>query len=392
MPAAANLFGRAVSLLPVADPTRLQLALELFDTQMEIGDFKAAEAVVGQTLRAAEVLGDERLQARAAVQRAYLLHHTESSEIDELAETERLKEIFEKTGDDYGLAKVYQLVAEVYWDQLNTGAALDALEMALQHARSGSNKHDEFKILAWIATGAFWGPVHVDEGLSLCEEIDNTSNANPLVEARCLWSRAGLQAMKGNFDEARTLFAKARNIQTEFGQTLALAFGTQISGLIELLADEPSAAEQQFRQGYEKLEEMGERPYLATQAALLARSLYTQDRYEEAERYTELSETASDGDEASKAEWGPTRARVMARRGEIEPAEHLAREAVAIAKMGDDVISTANSLMGLAEILLLSGRAEQAHEPIEEAFKLYEGKGVVPWMEKTRALLERFSA
>jgi tetratricopeptide (TPR) repeat protein len=267
---------------------------------------------------------------------------------------------------------------------------MDSLEKALHHARRAANAHDESKILAWMATAALWGPVHVDEGLAICDEINNTANASPLLLAKCLWSRAGLLAMRGEFEEARSLFNKAMMIQTEFGQTLSLAIGTQVSGLIELLADDPIAAERELRVGYEQLERMGERPYLTSQAALLARALYSQERFDEAERYTRLSEEASDGDEGSTGEWGPTRARILARQGSLKEAEDLARRAVAIAKDGDVIMYTANSLMSLAEILLLSGRPEEAREPIEDAFKVYESKGVRPWMDKARELLSRF--
>jgi predicted ATPase/class 3 adenylate cyclase len=391
MHAAADLLSRATALLPPREPNRLQLSLELFDARMELGDFKGAESLIQQTVRAAEAIGDNLMEARALVLETYVHQQTGEPNLDELEVAERLRGLFEQAGDDYGLSKVHQLTAEVYWDQLNTAAALSALEKALYHARAAANHHDESKILAWMATATFWGPGHVDEGLALCEQMmETTDHLNPLVEAKILTSRSGLHAMKGEFDQARSLFAKAKNIQTEFGQTLSLAHGTQFSGLIELLADDPVAAEREFRRGYTELEEMGERPYLTTQAALLARALYSQDRYEEAERYTQLSEAAADGDEASKAEWGSTRARIMARRGELDDAERLAHEAVATAKEGDDIISTANCLVGLAEILLLSDRADEARGPIEEAFKLYESKGVTPWMTKVRALLDRF--
>jgi hypothetical protein len=78
-------------------------------------------------------------------------------------------------------------------------------------------------------------------------------------------------------------------------------------GAVELLADEPVAAEHGLRWGYDLLETAGEKGFLSTMACWLARATYAQHRYERAERYTEVAErllvsrirTRCDGEERS---------------------------------------------------------------------------------------------
>ena len=91
-----------------------------------------------------------------------------------------------------------------------------------------------------------------------------------------------------------------------------------------------------MREGFELLESIGETGYLSSLASLLAEAIYMQKRYEEAERFSEVSEqNAAPEDLASQASWRSTRAAVLAQRGEAEKAEGLAREAVDIARRTD---------------------------------------------------------
>ena len=100
------------------------------------------------------------------------------------------------------------------------------------------------------------------------------------------------------------------------------------AGWAELLAGDAPAAERELRIGYEALERMGEQSYLSTTAAYLARAVFAQARYEEAEGLTEVSdEAAAEDDLSSHAMWRGTRARVLARRNDGD-AERLARESV----------------------------------------------------------------
>jgi class 3 adenylate cyclase/tetratricopeptide (TPR) repeat protein len=390
MPAAANLLGRAARLLPIRDPQRSELSLNLSDALMEIGELKEAGAVIEQITKVATATKDERMLARASLQHCWLRSYTDVEGWKEqaLAETERLIPLFESASDQFGLARSHYLRAQIHWDDYRLVDAEKALEQALFHAREGGEKtHDEAKILSSLTATLFWGPMPVSQALTICDEIVEQGGGNRFVQATALLRTAGLRAMSSEFDEARASVARARSILSDLGQAFSLARSTHEAGLVELLAGDGPAAEKEFRSGLEALETRGEKAFLATSAALLARALYEQDALDDAESFTRASEEAAGDDPAIKAEWGPTRAKVLARRGQLDEAETLAREALAIASEPDDVLVRGHALEGVAEVLLLADNKADAKPLLEEALALYEKKQVAPLIEKVRAAL-----
>ncbi|MEA2477448.1 MAG: hypothetical protein QOC87_1647 [Actinomycetota bacterium] len=389
MPAAANLLGRAARLLPIRDARRLELSLKLTDALMETGEFTEATTLVEQMMKVATVLKDPALQARARLQESLLKSFTDPDAWQEGArdEMESLIEVFEGNDDDFGLARANYLLAQLNWDQYKMGDAEAALERALEHAHQGQDSHDEAKILSSLSAILFWGPTPVDKAIALCEEIIERSGGNRFVQAMCMSRTAGLQAMQGDAAGGRSSMARARAILTDLGQALPLAHITQEAGLVELLADDAEAAEKEFGTGVAALAAMGEQAYLATSEALMARAVYDQGRYDEAYELTERSEQTAGDDETTKVEWGPTRARVLARRGEVEAAVSLANEALAIASEPEDILARGHALEGLAETLELSGKKTDAEPHWKEALQLYETKGIKPLIERVKAHL-----
>jgi Flp pilus assembly protein TadD len=160
-----------------------------------------------------------------------------------------------------------------------------------------------------------------------------------------------------------------------------------------MLADDPAAAERELGKGYSALEEMGERGLLSMVAAELARAIYAQGRFEEAEWFTATSEElAATADVASQISWRAVRAKILARRHEFAAAEELAREAVALAEQTDGLNSQGRALMDLAEVLELAGRAGEAQPVLEQALHLFERKGNVVSARKASAVLDEFEA
>jgi tetratricopeptide (TPR) repeat protein len=135
---------------------------------------------------------------------------------------------------------------------------------------------------------------------------------------------------------------------------------------------------------------MGDRGLLSTVAAALARAIYAQGRYEEAERFTEISEELDGrGDIAAQIGWRTTRGKVLAQRHDFEQAESLAREAVAISERTDDLAQRGRALLDLAEVLELAQRNEEAARLVDRALDLFEQKGNVVLAQETRKLLAR---
>jgi tetratricopeptide (TPR) repeat protein len=159
-------------------------------------------------------------------------------------------------------------------------------------------------------------------------------------------------------------------------------------GAVEMLAGDPAAAEWHLRRGYGALEEAGETGGLSTMAALLANAVYTQGRYEEAERYTRISEeTAARNDYFSQILWRSVRAKAFASDGRLADGEQLAREAVTLAEATDDIDFHGDALMALADVLCLAERPAEAIPVIKEALRLFEQKGNVVSAGKARSLV-----
>jgi tetratricopeptide (TPR) repeat protein len=182
--------------------------------------------------------------------------------------------------------------------------------------------------------------------------------------------------MRGSFDEARRLAARSRTILEDLGLMLAASVLDVWAGQVELLAGDPAAAERIWRASYETLERLGERGNLSTIAAFLAEALYEQEANDEAQRLTEVSEgAASDDDATSQIAWRVTRAKLLARRGELERAEELSREAVARADQTEWPNLRGSARTSLAEVLLAAGRPDGAGRAAEEAVEIYDNKG-----------------
>jgi hypothetical protein len=77
----------------------------------------------------------------------------------------------------------------------------------------------------------------------------------------------------------------------------------------------------------------------------------------------------------TQVRWHRVRARVLARRGEIQAAEALAREALAIAEASDFVNERADALIDLSHVLEESRRCDEAVAAASRAVHLYEVKG-----------------
>jgi hypothetical protein len=65
----------------------------------------------------------------------------------------------------------------------------------------------------------------------------------------------------------------------------------------------------------------------------------------------------------------------LARRGDVEAAERLAREATTSAARTDFLDLRARAVADLAEVLRLAGRPEESAAAVQEAIRLYEQKG-----------------
>ena len=389
MPAAANLLGRAARLLPIRDAQRADLTLMWIDALIEIGQLDQARELVEQLQKVGKATKDERIEARADLHATLIRSYTDVEGWRDHArsEVDRLIPILEKHSDHIGLARAHVLIGLTCWDEYKLGDAEKAYQTALEHARASEEKsHDEAKIQASLTAILFWGPTPVEKAIEIATAITEESGGSRLVLATVRIRTGALKAMAGDFDEGRELVAAGRAEFVELGQSFQDARASQEAALVEMFAGDPAAAEKELRAGISALEAMGEKAYLSTSAALLARALNAQERYEEAEEATKVSEEAAGDDPSMKAEWGPARAVSLAHRGQLEEAEKMARETLELASEPEDPLIRGYALYSLAEVLIFADKTAEAKPLLDEALALYEGKGVVPLVEQVKNL------
>ena len=384
--AAVRLLERAVALTADDQARRAMLLPDLGGALIEAGRLADADQVLADAKQAAESVGDEPAAARALVQRQVLrLHRGDAGTAEASAVVERVIPVFEAAGDDQGLVSALRLRAWHQWISARAEAAAADFDQAAEHARRGGLEHERIDILGWIASSLFFGPTPVATAIERCEAIRAEVGDNLLATATVLEPLAGLHAMEGRFDEARSLLATTEAAFEELGLSLNSAVSHH-TAMVELLAGDPAAAERCLRKGIEALEGMGDRVLLSTTAAFLGQAVLAQGRDDEAERYTDLSaELASDDDLITQAAWRWVRAMILARRGGVAEAERLARQAVAIAAKTDFLDQRAGALVVLGRVLALRERGDEAHAALTEALSLYERKGNLVTAAQVRA-------
>jgi tetratricopeptide (TPR) repeat protein len=195
--------------------------------------------------------------------------------------------------------------------------------------------------------------------------------------------------MQGRLDVGRELLAQATTLAEELGLEFMLVAASRIRCYVEVLAGDALAAEHALRPACEALERMGDWGHFATLAPKLADALFIQGANdEEALRLTELAErSATPGVADEDIGWRRVRAKLLARQGDDQEAERLAREATERAALTDLLDDRAQALADLAEVLGLGGRPEESAAVLEEAIDLHEQKGNVVAAERLRAVL-----
>jgi tetratricopeptide (TPR) repeat protein len=292
--------------------------------------------------------------------------------------------ILEAAGDEAGLARAWHLSAVVHlassWSEHSI-----ALEQALTYAQRAGDAHEAGMITSALAIGLIFGPTPVESAIARCNEMLEHS-PGPFAEAVISVALAVLHAMATRFEQARELYAQTRRLDDELGSRLG-AIHHYHGAMIALLAADPATAERELRTGYEALREMGEQSLLSTLAGLLGHVLYDLQRFADADEMTAYAQEITQPDDvASNTLWRSTRAKLLARTGDHQPAILLAESALALVETTDAIGEHAGMLLDLAEVLRLADRHHEAATPIERALHLFEAKGNIAGATRARTL------
>jgi class 3 adenylate cyclase/tetratricopeptide (TPR) repeat protein len=379
VPAAASLLRRAAGLLGVDDPDRPQLLIEAAEASIEQGMFSESDKMILTAIEDARGIHNRALELAASVLQLEFRYTTAPEEMEDtiVGDVRMMLPELESLEHHDGLARAWRLLMFVNEMTLRFGEAEVAAERTLQYARQAGNRLMEGRAIPSLGYCALNGPTPVPAAVERCGQLLEEVKGNRKAEALLLAAISHLEAMRGNFEEARTLYRRSRAVLEELGWTFLAAQTSFDSGPVEMLAGDPAAAEAELRRDYVTLVGMGEKNYISTTAALLAHSVYEQGRFDEALELSLLSEDlAASDDLTSQVLWRGVRCKVLARQGDLEGAEFLAREAVRMIGGSDSLEAQGNALLSLAEVLVMAGRHDEAVAEFRQAAGCFSRKGM----------------
>jgi hypothetical protein len=239
----------------------------------------------------------------------------------------------------------------------------------------------------------YYGPTPVPEAIHRADAILARAPEAPIVQSTCLVCLAGLHALSGQFEHARDLLARGRAISEELGFRVWLAGFSLLSSEIEMLAEDPAAAERELPVGLRRARgDGGARAALDGCRRVGSGDLCPGSLRRSGPVHGRKRRTGSDGrhDFTDLVARGPGEnsceaRRVYGRRGSCSGA-------VALAEQTDGLNSQGRALMDLAEVLELAGRASEAQPVLEQALHLFEQKGNAVAARKAGAVLNELEA
>jgi len=387
-PAAGSLLRRGAGVLPEDSLDRGVLLPRLAEAQLETGQFDDARATLAEARRIAGVLGDDRLEADAALV-GLLIDVLTADQADwgaiAATEVERAIPIFERTSDPAGLALAYRVLEYIHGTPGRYGEAAKAAERVIEYARIADERQLETRGMIGYAQMAVLGDTPVDEALAACERLVDGVSGDRRAEALIRLSMAQLRAMRGDFDEARELYRRAKVMLEEIGPGVVTASTSIDAAAVEVLAGDLAAAEHALRRDDESLAAMGEQYVRSTVLGLLARVLTLQGRLEEADAVADATKgLAAEDDVDPQVAWRTVRACVL-RESAMEEALRIAREALELSRTAENPRLQALSLADLGDLQADAGHGTEAEAAWNEAIALYSAKGDHVSADRVRA-------
>jgi class 3 adenylate cyclase/tetratricopeptide (TPR) repeat protein len=380
--AAVSLYERAAALVPAGD-IDLALEAELGDALHGAGkgpdSLRRAESLSARASAAGDRVGELCGRIREGLFRTFFEPEGATEKLAALIE--EAMPMFHAAGDDAALYIGYSALGQVGNMRGQIDAGLEAYEQAATHAQQAGLPHGD---LGSRASTRYAGTTPVTGLLAWLDATEPQVGWNDGLRA----VRARALAMLGRFDEARAILAETRAVLAERGSGIKFAGSFEDSLDVELLADDPAAAVEFGAEGCRLFDELGEHSILSTAAGWLAEALYALDRLEEADAWAgRAAELGSSDDAITQMLWRQVRSKVLARRGKVDEAERLAREAVAVSEKTDFLNEQGDVYADLAEVLLLAGKADEAAAALAQALARYERKGNLVSTRRAQARL-----
>jgi hypothetical protein len=371
--AARVLLERATAVLPQDDERRFAHTPELADVYQETADKRAFEI-----LTEARAAGDPITRARAAVRLGTfgLARLNEIAKDQRVALLEEARAVFEAEGHDLGLAEYWRAEAEERWSAARAAATAEACEHALFHLeRAGAaQSHIGLRTRQLLLRTYIHSPIPVDDALARVSELSRDDDG-PLVRAAERLVIGSLLSMKGEIDRALELVRGARQMFADAGLLVSAWRGT-FEAQIAIRAGDWPKAERTLRDGFDRLEELGEHSYSSTIAAVLPMVLVSQRKLAAArEALAQARRTTAADDLINFVFIGFAEGRLLAHENRLAEAEAVGRRAVELADRIDFCFSRPLAHSYFAETLAFAGKPEEAARHATTALGILEAKG-----------------
>ncbi len=232
-------------------------------------------------------------------------------------------------------------------------------------------------VLGAAPVAALWGPSPIPRAGGRCLDVIRLlriTTGSPAVEATSVRCQAVLEALRGRFDTARSMLADSRATVEELGLRHGVAETDLYTGIVELLAGEPAAAEPPLRAAYNDLGRLGIGADAGQAAAYLARALLRQGHLDEADDLAARSAELAGENPQTAITARTVQAEILAARGDLDAAVVAATDAVAHAEGTDIIVDHANASAVLARVSRMAGDAVGADRAELVARALYEQK------------------
>ncbi len=374
VPAAIKLLRSSVDLLPEGHE-ETTLAVGNLGTALTLsGEFREADEILEKELEAASARGDElgvaRMEVVRIVSQSVFANVTVNEVIDQ---SRRLISLFERHGDEWGRRRAeFELGRHMFF----AGHAKEAERILIDSATRIPQGEVPGRVLGFILSCIYWGPTSVDEALRRIEELSDLV-PGPAGEASRSRFVGSLKVLAGEFDVGIELIREGIRRDSEMGRVILVRTTKgHALGPALLSAGRMEEAEALLSDTYREMVDSGDLSFSCTVAGYLADLYVNAGRWAEAERFGRLAmDTATDDDVEAQCQGLAALARVLVTRGQIEEAEAYAARAEALANETDYLSRRGHAKANLAEVLLATGKREEAMAAFRRSLVEFDTKG-----------------
>ncbi|MFN2489200.1 MAG: tetratricopeptide repeat protein [Actinomycetota bacterium] len=384
---ARKLLERAIELTGDRTST-IRLQLELAEAEESAGDFALARA----RLRDVGDLSGEHISIRgrrAVLESVYDLATDPEGQVDTHERLLRnLIPRLESVGDHVSLARAYRAMANIANHGCHGSEMLRCSELAMEHAHAAGDVWEEAETIPYLVTALGLGPVPHGEAVERLRHLLVEVAGQPRLTATIGRALGSNMAYAGEVEEGKALNRRSRAAIKEMGMVWLWALTAHSEAGLYFADGELERAESVLREGYEVLAGMGEASFLSTTLTTLGHVLCREGRFDEAwEMATRGMELGASDDLSTQVEGRTVHGLILAHRGQLVEGERLVREATELGKDSDYNTIRAQSRVGLAEVLILAGRTDEARAVLEEALAMWRERGDVLSPHRAEELL-----